>query len=52
MIMRKKPITLKKGELDLNFKLVCNLRSRTSSALKSKNNKKMNKAIDFLGCSQ
>ena len=36
----------KKRESDLYFKLVCNLRSRTSSAIKSKNNKKMNKTFD------
>ena len=40
-----------KRELDSNFKLVCNLRSRTSSAFKSENNKEMNKTIHFLGFS-
>ena len=40
-----------KDELDLNFKLVCNLRSRTSSAFRSKNIRKLNKTFDLLGCS-
>ena len=41
----------KTRESDLNFKLVCCLRSRTSSAFKSKNIKKTNKTFDLLGCS-
>ena len=41
----------KKRESDLNFKLVCILRLRTSSAFKSKNFRKMNKTFDSLGCS-
>ena len=40
-----------KRELDLNFKSVCNLRSRTSSAFKSQNVRKTNKTFDLLGCS-
>ena len=38
-------------EKDLNFKLACNLRSRTSSAFKSQEVKKKNKTFDLLGCS-
>ena len=36
---------------DLNFKIACNLRSRTSSAFKSQNVKKTKKTFDLLGCS-
>ena len=35
----------------MNFKLACNLRSRTSEAFKSQNVKKMNETFDLLGCS-
>ena len=41
----------KRGQPDLNFKIACNLRSRTSSAFKSKIFGKMNKTFDLLGCS-
>ena len=41
----------KERELDLNSKVSCNLRSRTSSAFKSKNIRKMNKTLDSLGSS-
>ena len=36
---------------DLNYKLACNLRSRTSSAFKSQNVRKTNKTFNLLGCS-
>ena len=36
---------------DLNCKLACNLRSRTSSAFESQNVRKTNKTLDLLGCS-
>ena len=36
---------------DLNFKLVCNLRSRTSKAFKAQNVRKANKTFGLLGCS-
>ena len=36
---------------DLNFKIACNLRSRTSSAFKSHKVSKTNKTFDLLGCS-
>ena len=36
---------------DLIFKLVCNLRSRTSKAFKAQNVRETNKTIDLLGCS-
>ena len=42
---------MRRKELDLNFKLACNLRSRTSSAFKSQNVRKTNKTFDLLGCS-
>ena len=38
-------------EKDLNFKLVVNLRSRTSIAFKAQNVRKANKTFDLLGCS-
>ena len=36
---------------DLNFKIACNLRSRTSNAFKAQNIRKTNKTIELLGCS-
>ena len=36
---------------NLNFKLACNLRSRTYQAFKSENVRKTNKTFDLLGCS-
>ena len=36
---------------DLNFKLACNLRSRTSKAFKAQNVRKANKTFDLLACS-
>ena len=36
---------------DLNFRIACNLRSRTSTAFKSQNVMKTNKTFDLLGCS-
>ena len=41
----------KKRQSDSNFKLVCNLRSRTYKAFKSQNVRKINKTFDLLGCS-
>ena len=41
----------KRKDSDLNFKLACNLRSRTSMAFKSQNIRKINKTFDLLGCS-
>ena len=38
-------------ETDLNFKLACNLRSRSSKAFNSQNSRKTNKTFDLLGCS-
>ena len=38
-------------EKDINFKLACNLRSRTSMAFKSQNGSKTKKTFDLLGCS-
>ena len=35
----------------LNFKLACNLRSRTNKAFKSQNVRKTNKTFDLFGCS-
>ena len=42
---------IRRRELDLNFKLACNFRSRTNKAFKSRNVRKTNKTFDFLGCS-
>ena len=38
-------------ESELNYKLACNLRSRTNKAFKSQNVRKTNKTFDLLGCS-
>ena len=38
-------------ESSLNFKLACDLRSRTYQAFKSQNVRKINKTFDLLGCS-
>ena len=38
-------------KLDSNYKLVCNLRSRTSIGFKAQNVRKTNKTFDLLGCS-
>ena len=38
-------------ESDLNYKLTCNLRSRTNKAFKCQNVRKTNKTFDLLGCS-
>ena len=38
-------------QLDLNFKLVCNLRSRTNQAFKAHSVRKTNKTFELLGCS-
>ena len=38
-------------ESNLNFKLACNLRSRTYQAFKSQNVRKITKTFDLLGCS-
>ena len=38
-------------DLDLNYKLACNLRSRTNKAFKSQNVRKTNKTFDLLECS-
>ena len=35
---------------DLNFKLACNLKSRTNRAFKSQNVRKTNKTFDWLRC--
>ena len=40
----------KRKETDLNFKLICNIRTRTNKAFISQNIKKTNKTIDLLGC--
>ena len=41
-----------KRSCDPNFKIACNLGSRTREAFKSKNLKKNNKTFELLGCSQ
>ena len=47
----KKHYMRKRKESDLNFKLICNIRTRTNKAFISQNIKKTNKTIDLLGCS-
>ena len=46
----KKHYMRKRKESDLNFKLICNKRTRTNKAFISQNIKKTNKTIDLLGC--
>ena len=41
----------KRRDLDLNYKMACNLRLRISSAFISENIRKMNKTFDLLECS-
>ena len=48
----KKHYMRKRKESDLNFKLICNIRTRTNKAFMSQNIKKTNKTIDLLGCSR
>ena len=48
---RLKEYLKKRKESDINFKLACSLRSRTSKAFKSQNVRKINKTFDLLGCS-
>ena len=48
---RRSILDKERRKTDLNFKLVCNLRSRTSKAFKAQNVGKTNKTFDLLGCS-
>ena len=48
---RRSVLDKERRKTDLNFKLVCNLRSRTSNAFKAQSVMKTNKTIDLLGCS-
>ena len=48
---RLKEYLKNRKESDINFKLACNLRSRTSKAFKSQNVRKINKIFDLLDCS-
>ena len=48
---RRSILDKERRKTDLNFKLVCNLRSRTSKAFKAQNVRKTNKTFDLLGCS-
>ena len=41
----------KKRELDVKFKLACNLKSRTNKAVKSQNIRKTNRTFHLLRCS-
>ena len=47
----KKHYMRKRKESNLNFKLICNIRTRTKKAFKSQNIRKTNKTIDLLECS-
>ena len=40
-----------KRKTNLNFKLACNIRSRTNQVFKSQNVKTLNSTIDLIGCS-
>ena len=48
---RRSILDKERRKTDINFKLVCNLRSRTSKAFKAHNIRKTNKTINLLGCS-
>ena len=48
---RRSILDKERRKSDINFKLVCNLRSRTSKAFKAQNVRKTNKTLDLLGCS-
>ena len=48
----KKQYMRKRRESDINFKLICNIRTRTNKAFISQNIMKTNKTIDLLGCSR
>ena len=41
----------KRRDSDINFKLICNIRTRTNKTFKSQNVRKTNKTFDLLGCS-
>ena len=41
----------KRRESDINFKLICIIKTRTNKAFKSQKFRKTNKTIDLLGCS-
>ena len=47
----RKQYVEKRKDSGLNFKLACNLRSRTSKAYKAQNVRKTNKTFDLIGCS-
>ena len=48
---RRSILDKERRKTDLNFKIVCNLRSRTSKAFKAQKVRKTNKTFDLLGCS-
>ena len=48
---RRSILDKERRKTDLNFKLVCNLRSRTTKAFKAQNVRKTNKTFDLLDCS-
>ena len=47
----KKQYMGKRREADINFQLICNIKTRINKAFKSQNVRKTNKTIDLLGCS-
>ena len=49
--MRRSILDKESRKTDLNFKLVCNLRSSTSKAFTAQNVRKTNKTFEILGCS-
>ena len=49
---RRSILDKERRKTDINFKLVCNLRSRTSKAFKAHNVRKTNRTFNLLGCSQ
>ena len=49
---RRNALERHKRKTDFNFKLICNIRTRTNKAFKSQNiKKKLKKRIDSIGCS-
>ena len=49
---RRSILDKERRKTDLNFKLISNLRVRTSKAFKAQNVRKINKTFELLGCSQ
>ena len=49
---RRNALGRQKRKTDFNYKLICNIRTRTNKAFKSQNVEKLIKTFDLFGCSQ